>query len=50
MGRGLGTVTWNHLLRTAVGSNPVRDFGFFHMRKLSSSGLRIIGGLTQVPA
>jgi hypothetical protein len=26
----------NHLPLTAVGSNPDRDFGFFHVRKLSS--------------
>jgi hypothetical protein len=28
--------TSNHLPLTAVGSNPDRDFGFFHVRKLSS--------------
>jgi hypothetical protein len=26
----------NHLPLTAVGSNPDRDFGFFHVMKLSS--------------
>jgi hypothetical protein len=26
----------NHLPLTSVGSNPDRDFGFFHVRKLSS--------------
>jgi hypothetical protein len=25
----------NHLPLTAVGSNPDRDFGFFHVKKLS---------------
>jgi hypothetical protein len=32
----LRLLTSNHLLLTAVGSNPYRDFGFFHVRKLSS--------------
>jgi hypothetical protein len=27
----------NHLPLTAVGSNPNRNFGFFHVRKLSST-------------
>jgi hypothetical protein len=27
----------NHLPLTAVGSNPNREFGFFHVRKLSGS-------------
>jgi superfamily II DNA/RNA helicase len=29
-------ITSNHLPLTAVGSNPDRDFGFYHVRKLSS--------------
>jgi hypothetical protein len=33
---------------TAVGSNPIWDFGFFDVRKLSS-WLRNIGGSTCVP-
>jgi hypothetical protein len=28
-------LTSNHLPLTAVGSNPDRDYGFFHVRKLS---------------
>jgi hypothetical protein len=32
----LRSLTSNHLPLTAVGSNPDKDFGFFHMRKLSS--------------
>jgi hypothetical protein len=32
----LRSLTSNHLPLTAVGSNPDRDFGFFHVRKLSS--------------
>jgi hypothetical protein len=32
----LRSLTSNHLPLTAVGSNPDRDFGFFHERKLSS--------------
>jgi hypothetical protein len=31
----LKSFTLNHLPLTAVGSNPDRDFGFFHVRKLS---------------
>jgi hypothetical protein len=29
-------VDFKHLPQTAVGSIPDRDFGFFHVRKLSS--------------
>jgi hypothetical protein len=43
------SLTSNHLSLTAVGSNPYRDFGFFHMRNLSSFKLRESGGSTQVP-
>jgi hypothetical protein len=32
----LRSLTLNHLPLTAVGSNPDRDFGFFHVGKLSS--------------
>jgi hypothetical protein len=32
----LRSLTSNHLPLTAVSSNPDRDFGFFHVRKLSS--------------
>jgi hypothetical protein len=32
----LRSLTSNHLPLTAVGSKPDRDFGFFHVRKLSS--------------
>jgi hypothetical protein len=32
----LRSLTSNHFPLTAVGSNPDRDFGFFHVRKLSS--------------
>jgi hypothetical protein len=32
----LRSFTSNHLPLTAVGSNPDRDFGLFHVRKLSS--------------
>ena len=32
----VNTVTENHLPLISVGSNPARDFGFFHARKLSS--------------
>jgi hypothetical protein len=32
----LRSLTLNHLPLTAVGWNPYRDFGFFHVRKLSS--------------
>jgi hypothetical protein len=32
----LRSLTSNHLPLTAVGSNLDRDFGFFHVRKLSS--------------
>jgi hypothetical protein len=32
----LRSLTSNHLPLTPVGSNPERDFGFFHVRKLSS--------------
>jgi hypothetical protein len=32
----LRSLTSNHLPITAVGSNPERGFGFFHVRKLSS--------------
>jgi hypothetical protein len=32
----LRSLTSNHLPLTAVGSNPDRDFEFFHVRKLSS--------------
>jgi hypothetical protein len=32
----LKLLTSNYLPLTAVGSNPDRDFGFFHVRKLSS--------------
>jgi hypothetical protein len=33
----LRSLTSNHLPLTAVGSNPYRDFGFFHVRKLSKA-------------
>jgi hypothetical protein len=33
---GLRSLTSSHLPLTAVGSNPCRDFGFFHVRRLSS--------------
>jgi hypothetical protein len=32
----LRSLASNHLPLTAVGSNPDKDFGFFHVRKLSS--------------
>jgi hypothetical protein len=32
----LRTLISNHMSLTAVGSNSDRDFGFFHVRKLSS--------------
>jgi hypothetical protein len=32
----LRSLNSNHLPLTAVGSNPDRDFEFFHVRKLSS--------------
>jgi hypothetical protein len=36
----LKSLTSNNLPLTAVGSNPDRDFGFFHVRKLSVVLLR----------
>jgi hypothetical protein len=37
----LRSLTSNHLPLTAVGSNPGRDFGFFHVMKLSSWNVAI---------
>ena len=39
----LESFTTNHFLRIAVGSNPVRDFEYFHVRKLPAS-LQNVGG------
>jgi hypothetical protein len=36
MAEWLRSLTSNNLPFTAVGLNPYRDFGFFHVRKLSS--------------
>jgi hypothetical protein len=44
----LRLLTSNHLLLTAVGLNPDRDFGFFHVRSYPAS-LQNVGGSTQVP-
>jgi hypothetical protein len=44
----LRLLTSNHLPLTAVGLNPYRDFGFFHVRKLPAS-LRNVSGSARVP-
>jgi hypothetical protein len=36
MAKWLRLLTSNHLPLSTVGSNPDRDFGFFHVRKLST--------------
>jgi hypothetical protein len=35
-------ITSNHLLFTDDGSNPTRDFGFFHVRKLANRTLVLV--------
>ena len=47
MAEWLVSLTQNLLSLTIMGLNIARNFGFFHVRKLSSS-LRNIGGSTQV--
>ena len=42
----LELLTKNHLPLTAAGSNSVGEFGYFHVRKLSS--LRNVGGSSEV--
>jgi hypothetical protein len=51
MAKWLRSFSSNYFPLTAVGSNPNRDFGFFHVRKLSSypASLQNVGGSTQVP-
>jgi hypothetical protein len=41
-------LTSNHLPLTAVGLNPDRDFGFFHVRKLSSIIIQLAYGMSVV--
>ena len=41
-------MTLNHVPLTSVDSNPARDFGLFHVRKLSWASLWNVGGSTQM--